>query len=54
MAGVFYSNLCCFQATGFPGKMLPNTGSGLISSQDQEVCEITGDCEDLAAEAAIR
>jgi hypothetical protein len=42
------------QATGFPGKMLPGQGSGLIGPVDNEECEILGDCDELAAEAMIR
>jgi hypothetical protein len=42
------------QAAGFPGKMLPNQGSGVISAQAQSDCEILGDCEDEALAAAIR
>jgi len=44
-----------FKATGFPGKMLPKTAGGsLLDEQSQLDCEITGDCDDLAAAAAIR
>eukprot|EP00879_Flechtneria_rotunda_P011762 GHRR01012285.1.p1 GENE.GHRR01012285.1~~GHRR01012285.1.p1 ORF type:complete len:226 (+),score=78.70 GHRR01012285.1:89-766(+) len=46
--------LAGFKASGFPGKNLPNTASGVIDAQQQADCEITGGCDDLAAEAAIR
>lgn len=47
--------LCPLQATGFPGKMLPKTAGGsLLDAQSQLDCEITGDCDDIAAAAAIR
>jgi hypothetical protein len=43
------------QATGFPGKMLPKTAGGsLLDEQSQSDCEITGDCDDIEAAAAIR
>jgi hypothetical protein len=43
------------QATGFPGKMLPKTAGGsLLDEQSQLDCEITGDCDDIVAAAAIR
>ncbi|WIA32910.1 hypothetical protein OEZ86_006081 [Tetradesmus obliquus] len=47
-----------FKASGFPGKMLPGQGSGLIGgapdAQALADCEITGDCDELAAASAIR
>ncbi|KAF6264848.1 hypothetical protein COO60DRAFT_1180007 [Scenedesmus sp. NREL 46B-D3] len=46
-----------FKASGFPGKMLPGQGSGLIGKPDAQAladCEITGDCDDLEAASAIR
>jgi hypothetical protein len=49
--------VCCLhaQATGFAGGMLPKTaGGGLLDSQSASDCEITGDCDDIAAAAAIR
>jgi hypothetical protein len=49
--------LLLLQASGFPGKMLPGQGSGLIGQPDAQAladCEITGDCEDLEAASAIR
>ncbi|KAF8067213.1 hypothetical protein HT031_002260 [Scenedesmus sp. PABB004] len=44
------------KATGFPGRMLPKTAGdgGRVSAEAAADCEITGDCDDLAAEAAIR
>jgi hypothetical protein len=37
------------------GKMLPKTtGGSLLDDQAQADCEITGDCEDIEAAAAIR
>ena len=50
-----FSNAGHTQATGFPGKMLPKTAGGsLLDEQSQKDCEITGDCEDIEAAAAIR
>lgn len=50
--------LLLLQASGFPGKMLPGQGSGLIGgapdAQALADCEITGDCDELAAASAIR
>eukprot|EP00882_Tetradesmus_deserticola_P005319 GHRQ01005598.1.p1 GENE.GHRQ01005598.1~~GHRQ01005598.1.p1 ORF type:complete len:237 (+),score=65.74 GHRQ01005598.1:45-755(+) len=46
-----------FKASGFPGKMLPGQGSGLIGEPDAQAladCEITGDCDDLQAASAIQ
>jgi hypothetical protein len=35
--------------------MLPKTaGGGLLDKQSQSDCEITGDCDDIEASAAIR
>lgn len=58
VAGEFCSCGCRDPAVcscSFPGKMLPKTtGGSLLDGQAQSDCEITGDCEDIEAAAAIR
>ncbi|GBF95778.1 hypothetical protein Rsub_08214 [Raphidocelis subcapitata] len=43
-----------FKATGFPGGNLPKSGPGAVDAQQQEDCDILGNCEELELEAAIR
>lgn len=50
-------NLKGFKATGFPGKMLPGQGSGLIGAPrggETSDCDILGTCDEAAEEALIR
>lgn len=43
-----------FKATGFQGGNLSKTGPGTVNADQLADCEILGNCEDLALEAAIR
>lgn len=56
ISDLLFTNPCAtWEPPGFPGGNLPKTtGSGKVDEQQLQDCEITGDCDDLALEAAIR